>query len=513
MSGCRRERMLRPMRMRSVILLVLSSGALPATAVAQKPAQSMVSCNQTLGRARAQRLVNQCLHTTTATRPPCNAANDCATIGEHVKFMCENNLGAQAPAYCGEGDGLSDLSELGVGERYAKTVTLELRNIKRQHAALQKLRAELEPLSTSGKASEAALKKSRAEFDKALQRAKAGYDKYVAKAAKPTTADLDALRRDLSVELEAVVKHGAQLGKDAEALTATQTKLLQTSADASLAKTSIQDQLRDMKEAKQLLDAGVTKLTADAKKQPALANDAARLKVIAAQSADKLKEATPLGTDADKLAKGVAQLAQATPAGNAARTAAFKAAKKTEQDALKAASMRRTIDDAQKAADARRSPRAPSARKAGCELERVDFKNFSYAYPDAPDSPPSVFKDGREEGMEDGGYQISDVKLVDLDGSGKKEAVVFIEGPPSAHSGPQNQLIFLQLDEQCRVQTLKRLWGGVTPGAMKGKSYFYGDTVLMTPEGMAGTFAAGTETVELRYLNGELKELSRKEDR
>jgi len=485
-----------------------------ASATTGASAQSLESCSQTLGRARAQRLVNQCINTSTATHPPCNAVNDCATISEHIAFMCKNNLGANPPAYCGESEGLSKLSERGVGERYEKTIAAEHRHIRRLGEELRQTRLKLEPLAQQNKDAALAVKKSRLDFDQEVRLAKAAYAKYKAASVKPTTLDLDAVRHDLLAQLDAVVKHEKELAKDAAAITATDLRLAELNSDATIARLSIKDQLRDMKEAKLLIDAGAAKLALDAKKQPALLADATALKAASVQAAATIQAVVPMDAEAGKTAAAVTLLAQATPSGVFARSLAFKAAQKSAVDRALAETEWREIDQAQRSADARRSPTAPSAKSAGCDLERVDFRNFSYAYPENPKVRPSVYKNGTEGGSKDEwANKISSVKYFDLDGIDKKEAVVFIQGPPSAHSGPQNELIFLQLDPQCRVQTLKRLSGGVTEGVMKAKSYFYGDTILEGVEGMGGNFATGTETVELRYVNGELKEFSRKVDR
>jgi hypothetical protein len=57
------------------------------------------SCQAEVGAARAALYVKECLAITSATHPPCNAANPCAVIGQHIQYMCAQ-AGAQAPGWC-----------------------------------------------------------------------------------------------------------------------------------------------------------------------------------------------------------------------------------------------------------------------------------------------------------------------------------------------------------------------------------------------------------------------------
>src|SRR5262245_18107579 len=83
-------------RARSLVLvLVLGTWA------SEAGAQSGVSCVKSVGKSRAQRLVNQCVSVTTATHPPCNVEFDCSSLLAHTVQMC-GSLGAQAPAFCRE---------------------------------------------------------------------------------------------------------------------------------------------------------------------------------------------------------------------------------------------------------------------------------------------------------------------------------------------------------------------------------------------------------------------------
>lgn len=69
--------------------MALTAGGprLAASATPPKAAASP-SCTQSVGATRAQRLVKECLAVTSATHPPCNAANACETIAEHIAQMC-----------------------------------------------------------------------------------------------------------------------------------------------------------------------------------------------------------------------------------------------------------------------------------------------------------------------------------------------------------------------------------------------------------------------------------------
>jgi hypothetical protein len=63
------------------------------------PAVATVSCNQSIGSAKAHRLVEQCLMVSPATHPPCNAANACALIQDEIRRGCAL-LAKDAPAFC-----------------------------------------------------------------------------------------------------------------------------------------------------------------------------------------------------------------------------------------------------------------------------------------------------------------------------------------------------------------------------------------------------------------------------
>jgi hypothetical protein len=59
------------------------------------------SCLRAVGADQANRLVNQCLQVSSATHPPCNAANSCVLIREEIRRGCQQ-LGRDAPSFCDE---------------------------------------------------------------------------------------------------------------------------------------------------------------------------------------------------------------------------------------------------------------------------------------------------------------------------------------------------------------------------------------------------------------------------
>ncbi len=73
----------------------------PGSAGSLSSAASGVSCRQAVGEERAQRLVEECTHVSTATHPPCNAENSCTLIIDEIKRGC-GLLGRDAPQYCME---------------------------------------------------------------------------------------------------------------------------------------------------------------------------------------------------------------------------------------------------------------------------------------------------------------------------------------------------------------------------------------------------------------------------
>lgn len=100
------------MRVRSALLplAILIVGACAATtAAAGKPSVKLqtqraftaadavgaasASCRESVGTTRALTLVRYCLYVTSATHPPCNTANQCEVIVDHIRQMCP----AEAP--------------------------------------------------------------------------------------------------------------------------------------------------------------------------------------------------------------------------------------------------------------------------------------------------------------------------------------------------------------------------------------------------------------------------------
>jgi hypothetical protein len=65
----------------------------------QHPALAALSCNQSIGPAKAHKLVEQCLTVSPATHPPCNAANDCALIQDEIRRGCAF-FDKDKPAFC-----------------------------------------------------------------------------------------------------------------------------------------------------------------------------------------------------------------------------------------------------------------------------------------------------------------------------------------------------------------------------------------------------------------------------
>lgn len=60
-----------------------------------------VSCEKSIGKKEAKKLVDECRQVSPATHPPCNAANSCVLIKEEIRRSCEW-LGKSAPKYCEE---------------------------------------------------------------------------------------------------------------------------------------------------------------------------------------------------------------------------------------------------------------------------------------------------------------------------------------------------------------------------------------------------------------------------
>lgn len=80
--------------------------ALPAQTPATQtpvsaPLPSGVACRDEIGATASARLVERCRMVSPATRPPCNAANPCAMIREHIDWACAKwGPGETKPAEC-----------------------------------------------------------------------------------------------------------------------------------------------------------------------------------------------------------------------------------------------------------------------------------------------------------------------------------------------------------------------------------------------------------------------------
>ncbi|HTU51475.1 MAG TPA: hypothetical protein VMF56_12835 [Acidobacteriaceae bacterium] len=60
-----------------------------------------VSCLQSAGAVKANRLVNECLQVSPATHPPCNSQNSCSLIISEIRRGC-SLLGPGAPGFCAD---------------------------------------------------------------------------------------------------------------------------------------------------------------------------------------------------------------------------------------------------------------------------------------------------------------------------------------------------------------------------------------------------------------------------
>lgn len=406
-------------------------------------------------------------------------------------------------------------------ERAARTVLTHQKEAARLRERIAAARATIEPLAAKQKLAAAELKKGQAAFEKKHKDARAAQAKLNQLLAKPGATGIDAAREALRAQFADVAQHGAALATDASALETLQTQMVAPAAEADAAKASIKLALKSMKDEKTEIDlafARLGKLTA-ASKIPSAAAELAQSKAVVAEVAAAIKAVQAFELAAGREAHALRTLSGLTPAGASARAQAGAAAKRIAQAQVAAKS---SADELQRAIDAEASKHrsdAPSARRSQCDLERFDFMSFSFPAAYDVKGAPDVYKNGKlvrsndTDIAPDESYNtITSVKTFDLDGDGKKEAVVFIEGPPSAHSGPSNELHFMQLDDQCRVQQFAVITGGVYEGAMKGKYYVYADTLFETPEGQSGSYAAGTESVTVLYVNNSLKEISRKPD-
>ncbi|MEI9952958.1 MAG: hypothetical protein WDO74_29275 [Pseudomonadota bacterium] len=483
------------------------------SALAAAPVAQHMSCDQAVGTARAARIVSHCIQVSQATHPPCSAGFECQDLLDYTDQACRA-LGADPPAFCGESPNLNKLSGRALIERYARTVLADQAAALKAREELRQARAKLEPLASKRTSATAALKAGQADFAKELKLAVAAYDKYKAAAKKPGAVGLEGTRQALSAQFGSAVQHGKSLANDAAALSALDTQILGFSASASSA--TIELAAFDAKEAKSLIDALTDKLFKVTPSNAATANDAARAKAISAETAAISKALQALAIEGKREAQALTSLIGNNLAGSNARTQIGKAAQKTEQARAQAQRALDEIGQQSKASASRRRADAPSAKQSNCDLQRVDFKNYDLPSPYGASEAAERFRNGRstDPGFADPNGlapEIGDIQFFDLDGNGKKEAIITVNRPvTSPHGGPDNELHFMELDEQCRIQQIAAFRGGVTAGEFKGKSYFYYEVVLDTPPGQSGLFPVGNDRVELRYVNGELVETSRK---
>lgn len=68
-----------------------------AFAAADAAGTASASCRRSIGKIRALRLVRYCLYVTSATHPPCNTANSCEVIVDHIRQMCPAETGVSLP--------------------------------------------------------------------------------------------------------------------------------------------------------------------------------------------------------------------------------------------------------------------------------------------------------------------------------------------------------------------------------------------------------------------------------
>jgi hypothetical protein len=525
---------------------LLFAGCLLAAAPARAQSPSPPACVQALGKARAERIVYHCMQLLGGmTHPPCTVHNNCPMLLEDIDSSCNQQGDAAGRIECQEGKGLLSLNDRAAIERYGAALAFDQTWAAKVPAKLKAVRAKLDPLIAQRTAASAALKAGQAAFGKELGAANAAYDGYKAALKKPGAIGVDTTRQALRAQLDALASHGQALAKDAAAIAALDARLSGLFGELHDTDAMVVFPVQDLKSAAEVvasmssqLDELASKLQAEAMskqkaaaalaaskapdkpklaaatREAALAKarsasalaDVAAAKSINAQAVLTVKSVVALAADAERERAALLKLTGAS----AVSASASKLNQKLAQDRLRAQSRADEIEREVKAAAARHRPDAPKAKS--CAMDQVDFKNFAYA----PDFTNNAFDQYRNGQLVGGDWDdsmrphIGDVQLVDLDGNSKQEAVVYIEGFPSAHSGNDNALHFYELDEQCRIQELLKLSGPVSSGEMKGKSYFYYELELGTPEGQAGLFPVGNQRVELRYINGELQEASRK---
>ena len=78
----------------------MKSALLAAWVVLSATPAFAASCPDTVGRARAETYVQQCLEVSPATHPPCNAANPCSLIVSEIQRGCRLLTASERPAFC-----------------------------------------------------------------------------------------------------------------------------------------------------------------------------------------------------------------------------------------------------------------------------------------------------------------------------------------------------------------------------------------------------------------------------
>ena len=76
--------------------------------------EDAAACRDTIGKEPALSLVRYCRWNSSATRPPCNTANHCALIVQHIRGMCRSMPdGPTQPLPCAAGMPEPDWESIG----------------------------------------------------------------------------------------------------------------------------------------------------------------------------------------------------------------------------------------------------------------------------------------------------------------------------------------------------------------------------------------------------------------
>ncbi|HEX3775629.1 MAG TPA: hypothetical protein VHV51_14255 [Polyangiaceae bacterium] len=160
------------------------------------------------------------------------------------------------------------------------------------------------------------------------------------------------------------------------------------------------------------------------------------------------------------------------------------------------------IDGAIKAA----SQSGSGGTRGACAIEKVDFRNFQYR-----DGGGDTISMSNGKSVQFGSeISVNRVDYAELDGSGSKQAIVFINLPGRGPQGSDSGLLyFFGWDASCSLKLLGSVqdWN-VKPLKSKSKSYVYRQTVYGGEPGNSGDSPADVD-VEVHVVNGKLKELKR----